>query len=75
MSHRPRRPLRPIDPDKYRQPNRQDRQHEPRGFLGDMFRGYLYFTNRSSCYILAACTAIFVPLCACAGILYWFVLR
>jgi len=78
MARRPRRPIRPVDPNKYRQPRertREDRKFEQRGFLTDMFRGYLYFSNRASCYIVAGCVAIFGPLCTCIAVVYWVYLR
>ena len=75
MSNRPRRRLRPIDRDKYRQPPQGSYQGEQRGIFTDFLRGYLYFSNRAACYILAGCFVIFGPLCACGGAVYWFYLR
>jgi hypothetical protein len=75
MSHRRQRPLREIDRQKYRHPDERRRTGEQRGFFTDMFRGYLYFSNRASCYIVAGCVVIFGPLCTCGGVIYWFYVR
>jgi hypothetical protein len=75
MSHRPRQRLRQIDPGKYRQQDERRRTGEQRGFFTDLFRGYLYFSNRASCYIVVGCVVIFGPLCGCVAAIYWLYLR
>ena len=40
-------------------------------FLMEMFHGYLVFSQQASCYIVAACSVIGIPICICAGIAYY----
>jgi len=47
---------------------------EPGSLMGDAVRGYLYFSQWASCYILGACAAIFLPILVCGVLGYVFLM-
>ena len=40
-------------------------------FLFEMLHGYLVFSQEASCYIVAVCAVIALPICICAGVAYY----